>query len=197
MNPRLTARGQEETPTTCGRRGPVELDTLTVGHASPLVKGPLLPRVSISSCPDLRPRPEVHPEPLLQASDGPEVREHLSGHDSLDGAPTHLSPSLHGPQRGVAVLLQRLLEATHELLAVDRRGRGVLLQPSGRPLPPRDVLARGGVSSRPWHASSVGPGRPGSTCVAATYYSCDGGTYRTHPRGGRACRGHWSSGVTS
>lgn len=53
MNTRLRAREQKETPTTRSRRGPVELDTLTVGHSSTLVKVVLACRASISPCPDL------------------------------------------------------------------------------------------------------------------------------------------------
>lgn len=197
MNPRLTARGQEETPTTCGRRGPVELDTLTVGHASPLVKGPLFLRVSISSCSDLRSRPQVCLQPLLQPGERSEIGQYLTREHPLHGPSAHLRLTLDAAHRRIPLGLQRLQQPIDELLPVDRRGRGVLLQPSGRPLPLRDVLAWGSVSSGPWHASSVGPGRPDSTSVVATYYSCDRGSYKTHSHGGRACQGHWSSGVTS
>ena len=189
MSTRPWARGQGRTPATSDRRGPVELRTFTVGHLSALVKDPFAIRASIPSCPDLRPRPEVDPQPVFEPRNGSEVRQHLSGQRSFDGGPTDRRlPSDH-PDRGIAQRLQRLLKTDHEDLPVAGARWGILPKRARRPLAPRNVRARRSITSGSWHGPSVGQSLDativGVALIGATRY------------GGCCCPRFASSEVTS
>lgn len=181
MNPRLTAREQEEALTISDRKGYLEGlgTTFKVADASPLVKAIFACRALAPPCPDLWPGPQVCLQPLLQPRQRTEVRQHLACENPLDGTPADTRLTLDAAHRGRPLGLQRLQEPKHERSRVDGARWGVLPQPSGRPLTTRDVLARGGISSGPWHAPSLGQ-QHDSRIVGGDNYSRSSGSYKTH-----------------
>lgn len=181
MNPRHTARGQEEALTISDRKGCLEGlgTTFKVARASALVKDIFTCRALIPLCPDLWPGPEVRLQPLLQPRQRTEIRQHLACENSLNGAPADSCLTLDAAHRRRPLGIQRLQQPQHERSRIDGTCWGVLSQPSGRPLTTRDVLARGGISSGPRHAPSLGQ-RPDSRIVGGDNYSRSSGSYKTH-----------------
>lgn len=196
MHTRPWARGHEETP-TANRRGLLGIGTThKVTRQVAGVKGSPFCRVSIPSCPDLRPRPQITAKPLLQPCNRTEVGEHLPVKRALDGLAAHPSLALHGPQRESVTLIEGSPQSLHELLSVDRRDRRALLQPSSRPRPPRNVLPWCGVTSGPGHGYSLGQQQ--ACPVSLRLYYSGHGSYKTHHRlGAWVCRSIASSEVAS
>lgn len=180
MSTRPWARGHEEALTIRDRKDYLEgLGTIfKVVRASALVKAIFACRASIPSCPDLRPRPEVDPQPVFEPRNGSEVRQHLPVQRSFDGGPTDRRlPSDH-PDRGIAQRLQRLLKTDHEDLPVAGTRWGILPQRARRPLAPRNVRARRSITSGSWHGPSVGQSLD-SRFRGGRNYSRSG-AYRSH-----------------
>lgn len=195
MNPRPRARGHEEALTIADGKGYLEgLGTIfTVANASALVKAIFACRASIPTCP--RPRPERHPQPVLQPRHRAEGGQHRSVECALDGRPTDLRLPSNLADGGVPTLPQRHGEPEGEDLRVPGTDRGVRGERSRWPLAVHDVGAWLRVASGSGHVPSVGQSQD-SRIVSVPRYSRNG-SYRSHAYGGQGCRSIASSGVTS
>lgn len=192
MNQRLRARAQKETPATANRSRSLEGLGTTCRLRLPLapVNGFFACRALILPRPDLGAWPQFDVQPLLQPGNGSEVGEHLASQHPIDREPVDARLPLDSPQ-GEVLPCQCFTEAEHERLGVARTHWRSRIKASTRPRSGRDVLARGGVTSRPGHGLRL-PIRPCVVC-APCYGS---GYYKIH-FWGLPCLAMWSSAVTS
>lgn len=192
MNKRPRARTQKETPATANRSRSLEGlgTTYRLRRSLALVNVLITCRALPFPRPDLGAWPQFDVQPLLQPGNGSEVGEHLASQHPVNRQSVDPRLPLDSPQ-GEALPCQCFTEAQRERLGVASTHWSSRIKASIGPRSGRDVLARSGVTSRPWHGLRL-PIRPCVVC--APCYSS--GYYKIHSWE-LPCLAMWSSAVTS